>query len=551
MDSTTLPPTEWIATKKLEDIKQSLSDFFSSSDERLKDNLSDYMISIVAEHKKTKIDSRKRKFNVLNVLGALKALEEYDSIIDEDAEYIILPKKRKFHNIELLDEIWRKIFSYLPTQVILGKVARVCKRFNEITKDPTLLKSVKIKNISDYDNEYVLKVLERSKCLTKLSVIDCNNFKDLLLVALKSNSHLKTLILFHTYKKRNQVQMCEEIVKMIETNGTNLEHLYIRMHVTKSALKHMVHLEKLKTLHINNRKTIIGPEIVGEIGKNYKSLEVLHLTFKDYDEANELTGNIQKRMVKLDEMKSSLKSFFQTQKTLKKFSFNCDSMFAKGLFEAIDLCPQLEHFSSRDAVCYSMNKAEIEAIGRLQKLKNLSLCIDANQLDFAMFGIANALPNIDENAVLNSFMNNACFEEMEYLDLSSIEKLSTDNLQHLSNRSLPKLIVLNLSFCAQVNLIDDILTRLVSNCPRLKHLQASGVNMEHVSDELLYELQKKHILVNMNREKEHSVEKYIKYNVPIAEKPPTKSFLQSSLARMKYGEEDLNYMDFSFFTNLS
>jgi len=248
MDSTTLPPTEWIATKKLEDIKQSLSDFFSSSDERLKDNLSDYMISIVAEHKKTKIDSRKRKFNVLNVLGALKALEEYDSIIDEDAEYIILPKKRKIHNIELLDEIWRKIFSYLPTQVILGKVARVCKRFNEITKDPTLLKSVKIKNISDYDNEYVLKVLERSKCLTKLSVIDCNNFKDLLLVALKSNSHLKTLILFHTYKKRNQVQMCEEIVKMIEKNGTNLEHLYIRMHVTKSTLKHMVHLEKLKTL---------------------------------------------------------------------------------------------------------------------------------------------------------------------------------------------------------------------------------------------------------------------------------------------------------------
>ena len=194
MDSTTLPPTEWIATKKLEDIKQSLSDFFSSSDERLKDNLSDYMISIVAEHKKTKIDSRKRKFNVLNVLGELKALEEYDSIIDEDAEYIILPKKRKFHNIDLLDEIWRKIFSYLPTQVILGKVARVCKRFNEISKDPTLLKSIKVKNISDYDNEYVLKVLERSKCLTKLSVIDCNNFKDLLLVALRSNSHLKTLV---------------------------------------------------------------------------------------------------------------------------------------------------------------------------------------------------------------------------------------------------------------------------------------------------------------------------------------------------------------------
>ena len=58
---------------------------------------------------------------------------------------------KKMPSTDLLDEIWRKIFSYLPTDVILGKISRVCKRFNELTKDPTLLESIKVNDITDYE----------------------------------------------------------------------------------------------------------------------------------------------------------------------------------------------------------------------------------------------------------------------------------------------------------------------------------------------------------------------------------------------------------------
>ena len=178
-------------------------------------------------------------------------------------------KNRKIHDTDLLDEIWRKIFSYLPTDVILGKISRVCKRFNELTKDPTLLESIKVKDITDYEKDYVFKVLERSKCLRKLSIIDCDNYKDILSVTLKSNSKLKTLILCH--HRRDEDELCDDdTVGMIATNCENLEHLYIRVSTTNSVLKQISSLNQLKTLHISNRNTVINADNIEEMANNFK-----------------------------------------------------------------------------------------------------------------------------------------------------------------------------------------------------------------------------------------------------------------------------------------
>ena len=186
--------------------------------------------------------------------------------------------RQEFKNIDQLDEIWRKIFSYLPTNDILGKIARVCKRFYEITKDPTLLKSIKVKNITNYESENIFKVLERSKCLRKLWIIDCDNYKDILSVTLESNSKLKTVILCH------EDEMCDdEAVGIIAKNCNNLENLYIQMSISNSALKLIASFNQLKTLHINNENVTIAPDIIDEMANNYSRLEIFHVNFKDFD----------------------------------------------------------------------------------------------------------------------------------------------------------------------------------------------------------------------------------------------------------------------------
>ena len=281
-----IPYSECRDRQEFWNLKQSLNEFFSrKSNESLKDELCSYMINIVAEYKTNHAVKKREKLEELKDYG--------DPIVTENAEFIILPKTTKSHDIDLLDEIWRKIFSYLPTNDVLGKVARVCKRFYEITKDPTLLKSITVKKFTDYDHDYIFKVLERSKCLKKLSLIDCDNYKDILSVALKSNSNLKTLILCHHKSDIHPIfnelivedELCDdETVRMIATNCRHLDHLYIQMPLSHAALKLIASLHQLKTLHIQNGRTIISPDIIDQIAKNYTKLESFHVQFHHFED---------------------------------------------------------------------------------------------------------------------------------------------------------------------------------------------------------------------------------------------------------------------------
>ena len=432
--------------------------------------------------------------------------------------------RQEFKNIDLLDEIWRKIFSYLPTNDILN-IAIVCKRFNEITRDQTLLKSMKVKNITNYEMEKLFKVLGRSRCLRKLWIVDCDNYKDILSVTLKSNSKLKTLILCH------EGEMCDdETVGIIATNCKNLENLYIRMSISHSALKMIASFNKLKTLHINNGNTTITPDVVDEMTNNYSKLETFHVKFKDFGHTERfvqfMNDLVSINIDKIIEMKAAMKSFLQKQTTLKKFTFYCEYMHMEDmeLLEKIDLCQELEHVKVGH---YDKNKNEMEALSRLPKLKSLNLCTFYGELP----------DSFDIIAAYSSFFTNAFFEEMQFLDLSCNSVLTTEHVDTLSMRSLPNLIALNLNCCSEVSLNNSLLTKLINNAPKLKHLQVVNVKIDEVSDELLYKLQMKQILVTMDSEKEKSVEEYVKNNVPSYEYPQIKLFLTSQMKKMGQRED--------------
>ena len=331
---------------------------------------------------------------------------------------------------------------------------------------------------------------------------------------------MKTLILCH--HRRDEDELCDDdTVGMIATNCENLEHLYIRVSTTNSALKQISSLNQLKTLHISNRNTVINADNIEEMANNFKKLETFHVKCKSFDHIKALPGNAQRR---IDEMKAAMKSFFQKQKTLKKFTFTCGEMFSLGFLEAIDICQELEHFNTGNAVSYPLNKAEIEALSRLPKLKSLTLRMSSEMFRMSsLFGID--VPVFDISSAFDSFMTNAFFEEMEYLDLSRNEDLTIENFGYLSERSFPKLITLDLDFCSNLKLNNGILTKLLSNAPRLRRLKLIDVEVGEVSEELFYRLQMKHILV------------HIKYNVPSSERPPSKSFIKSLSEEMEQHED--------------
>ena len=74
------------------------------------------------------------------------------------------------------NEVWLKIFGYLPTKDILMQISRVCKHFYELSKDSSLITEIIVK-FADYDQntaKNACMAISRSRCLEKLS-IDCRN----------------------------------------------------------------------------------------------------------------------------------------------------------------------------------------------------------------------------------------------------------------------------------------------------------------------------------------------------------------------------------------
>ena len=71
--------------------------------------------------------------------------------------------------IELPDEVLLKIFGYMSTYKILRHIALVCKHFQRLSKDSSLIKEIYLKPHSeDSSQEYIYEALGRSRCLNTL-----------------------------------------------------------------------------------------------------------------------------------------------------------------------------------------------------------------------------------------------------------------------------------------------------------------------------------------------------------------------------------------------
>ena len=350
------------------------------------------------------------------------------------------------------NEIWMKIIGYLKCEDIFLGFGRVCKRFNDLTHDPTAIKSFEL--LKDYSilstpgTHEVLKILQRSKSLKRIVINSRNAPHDLLIEeALLSNPQLKSVTLTSTWIKKNS---CSKIVEYL-TKAKRIEHLEIQNHYhgyepfDDKLLMKIASIKNLKSLKINLRK-VIQADFIKKISMNCINLETLELNNFTLDNPD----GVQIAFNKLfKERKETLKSFILLHST---HMYNNQNM---NILRYLRLCQNLEELSveSNDYVL-----KQLPAIAKMRNIKRLMFTNDDN---FERF-----------ESLIKAF-NEAKLPLLERLCIEGVEQSG-------------EIIGQNKLFS------DASLKSLLKKSPCLKSIHLLGISFEHdiwnISNKLLFQI---------------------------------------------------------------
>ena len=391
-------------------------------------------------------------------------------------------------SVDLPNELWQKVFSYLPTRTILGKVARVCKRFYEITKNPSILSNVTLKKIYSEDSDdydAITNLLKRSSCLNEVSIIDCDRYEELIETTIKSNRKLNTLKLI-TYKRvpdfsedDNVAEIAEikpelslKCITKIEKFRKGLSNLHLKVSLSEKVVKQVLVFENLKSLTIEDVDLRLRPRHFVLMANNFKHLEELVLHVRAILQDPEISV--------VDNLKTAMRSFFKSQShSLKSLWIKEADPKVVSLFANIDECKNLERFSiapfgrqeysiwnSED----SLDKNEVEALCCLKNLK----CLDVYVND--------SLPPNDES-LWKTLFTKCNFEKLEELCFGP--SIDEEGLKFLPD--CPKLRELDLSE-SNLELNDNGMRALLVKFPVLKKLNILTLQDAELSEKLLCDI---------------------------------------------------------------
>ena len=395
-------------------------------------------------------------------------------------------------SVDLPNELWQKVFSYLPTRTILGKVAKVCKRFYEITRNPSMLSNVSLRKIGNGNHDDVINVLKRSTCLNEVIIIDCDRYENLIETALKSNRKMDTLkLITHTHTdfiSDDEIdddnesdfgsvvirpQLAAKCINKIKRFGKSLSNLHLKVTISEKVLRQILTFENLKSLTIEDGDLRLRPRHFESMAKNFKNLEEIVLHVKGITpEASNVT-----------DLKPSLKEFFKSQSHSLKSLWIKEREKCFNLFGDIDECSNLERFSTSSSGIwnferYTLAKNEVEALCRLKHLKYLDVDLEDSW---------------NRDSLWKSLFAKTNFEKLETLCLGhSIEEEDLEFLQ-----VCPKLTVLDLSK-STLELNDNQIKVLLMKLPLLKKLNIQSLYKGGLSEKLLHEVISHGIYVEMD-----------------------------------------------------
>ena len=213
--------------------------------------------------------------------------------------------------MNLPNEIWMKILSYLPTHDILKNFNLTCKKFHSLAINPSTIKSLKLKleNIKESAQyQEIVKVLTRSKALNELVIRGSGHgrMNHVISHALKAN-RLKILDVSSdkaTFSKKNLDYMKTSNIEVLRLDEIILED---------EAMQQIGSMKTLKSVKISNNSWNQDSKDISELIKTFVDTEI---------ELEELAVvSLQNKII----IKASTFGKFlkERAKTLKKLKIQC------------------------------------------------------------------------------------------------------------------------------------------------------------------------------------------------------------------------------------
>ena len=311
---------------------------------------------------------RNVKFNDMlqKVLGFQKVKNEINKASKTSKNQVIKPSSIK---VQLPDEVWLKIMSYLTSKDIFANFALVCKHFKNLSLDSQAIKCLDLFGITNAKKyKSVLKVLERSNNLYGLKIGGSMNYYNRLLEhSLKLNPNMKSLTFLRQFKPNTKLSKYSELSsEVVSAFGSDLEHLELDCVTMTDELSKAISVQKkLKTLKFYP-STRQSNQLV-TIAKNCIELE--NVTFYSIGFSNEYKDNVPAYDTFFEERSSTLKhleitSIYKPGKTF----YQEQDRFMKN----VSLCQNLERLQI-GTYCSVLTNYGLDIITKLTNLRKLYL----------------------------------------------------------------------------------------------------------------------------------------------------------------------------------
>ena len=343
----------------------------------------------------------------------------------------------------LPNEIWLQIFGYLSTYDILQNISLVCRHFYHLCQDKSLIKELILRNNSciDVNIPKIHEIIVNAKNLQKLVLTYRFEAEDFVILALRSNTHLKHL---EIHSVKDGLSQC--CVNDIFEKGKNLQFLEIDlMSWTFIEITSFTNLTKLKSLKLN----FVNSVNLVSLAKHCQNLETLHLRniYVDYYYEDYLT-----HVLKINQ--NTLKSLYLEGKTFRD----------RWLSQIHTQCPNLQELG----LCHIGKLQNLGARG-ITNMKNLTtLELKTNTTSSSSFCIL--------------FKSKSFTKNLVKLNLSNSMNVD-DHVIKAIGKNCSKLEYLNLDHCCEVR--EKSMKYIVRNCPQLKEL--SLVKVPQLSNLFLWD----------------------------------------------------------------
>ena len=330
--------------------------------------------------------------------------------------------------MDLPNEIWMKILSFLPTYDILKNFNLTCKHFHSLATNPCAIKSFQLKlekAKESFQYQEIVKILKRSKTLNKLVINGHGRMNHILAHGLKSN-RLKTLEVSAdehfeaTLSKKNAEYINNSKIECLKLNDITLDNY---------AMQQIGAVKTLKSFRISVRGYRQKLESISELIKTFVDAKI---ELEDLDiVANYNLGEIYPSVF--------IKFLEERGETLKKLKIHCPMNDATRKDER-----KLEKFSMKWIATSNLEELCYHDYG--------------NQKGNCPIEFGCEMPKLTKLALL-------------HINGNILQKFETQNFPVLERLHLEK------SYGKGENASQQTIVNILENCPNLKSVKLRGFNV--------------------------------------------------------------------------